>query len=384
MGFEFATAAQIVFGPGALQEAGPRAAALGRRAFVVTGAAATRARPLLDLLSRQAVAATAFAVAGEPTVEIVRRGAAAAAEARCDLVIGFGGGSPVDAAKAIAALLANGGDLLDYLEVIGGGRPLVKPSLPWIAIPTTAGTGAEVARNAVITSPEHRAKVSLRSNLMLPRVAIVDPELTYTVPPDVTAATGLDALTQLIEPFVSLRANPLTDGLCREGMVRAARSLRRACANAEDGEARADMSLASLFSGLALTNAGLGAVHGFAGPLGGMFAAPHGAVCGRLLPHVMAANIELSESAHLEGPALTRYEEIARLLTGRPEAAAGDGVSWVADLAAELQVPPLSRYGVTEADLPELVEKAARASSMKANPVALSPDRMREIITRAL
>ena len=212
------------------------------------------------------------------------------AEERCDTVIGFGGGAALDAAKAIAILMTNPGDVTDYLEIIGRGKTLTEPPVPCIAIPTTAGTGSEVTRNSVIASREERVKVSLRSPLMLPKVVVVDPELTYDLPPAITASTGVDALTQLIEPFVCSRANPLTDGLCQEGIERVARSLRRAFESAGRGEApadaaaREDMAVASLFGGLALANAGLGAVHGLAAPLGGMIGAPHGAVCAALLP----------------------------------------------------------------------------------------------------
>jgi alcohol dehydrogenase class IV len=298
--------------------------------------------------------------------------------------VGFGGGSALDAAKAIAALLANGGDPLDYLEVIGRGKPLTQPSLPCIAIPTTAGTGAEVTRNAVLASVEHRVKVSLRSPHMLPRLALVDPELTYDLPPAVTASTGLDALTQLVEPFVSQRANPLTDALCREGMRRAARSLRRAYERGDDAAAREDMALASLFGGLALANAALGVVHGFAGPIGGMFPAPHGAVCARLLPYVMDANLRALRERSPTHEALNRYEEIAHILTGSAHATAADGVRWVQETGSALDIPPLAAYGMAADDVPVLVEKAAAASSTKGNPISLTPDEMREILARAL
>ncbi len=224
----------------------------------------------------------------------------------------------------------------------------------------------------------------MRNPLLLPRLAVVDPELTYGLPPEITAYTGLDALTQLIEPFVSLRANPLVDGICREGLARAARSLRRAHAKGDDIDARTDMSLASLFGGLALTNAGLGAVHGFAGPLGGMFAAPHGAICGRLLPHVMAANIRALESEGAEGAGARRYREVARILTGRSDASARDGAAWAEQLVSELPVPRLSHYGMTAEDIAEVAEKSLRASSMKANPVSLSGEQLRGILAEAL
>ena len=226
MKFEFATATKIIFGEGTLREAGAAAKAFGRRALVVTGRDAKRAGPLLKILREAGVGVVTFSVADEPELSTIEQGAALAKNENCELVIGFGGGSALDAAKAIAAMLANDGGLLDYVEIIGHGRALMRPSAPFIAIPTTAGTGSEVTRNAVLASPEHKLKVSLRSPLMLARVAIIDPELTYDLPPALTASTGLDALTQLIEPFVCSRANPMTDGLCVEGIRRAGRSLR--------------------------------------------------------------------------------------------------------------------------------------------------------------
>ncbi|NIO71678.1 MAG: iron-containing alcohol dehydrogenase [Anaerolineae bacterium] len=382
--FEFATATRIIFGAGTLREVGPLAAEMGSRALVVTGRTTARAAPLLDALNAQGIETVTFSIAGEPTTEVARLGTQQAREADCDLVVGFGGGSALDAGKAIAALLTNGGDPLDYLEVIGRGQPLSQPSAPYIAIPTTAGTGAEVTRNAVLASPEHRVKVSLRSPLMLPRLALVDPELTHSLPPEVTASTGLDALTQVMEPYVSNRANPLTDALCREGMRRAARSLRRAYEQGDDAVAREDMALASLFGGLALANAKLGAVHGFAGPIGGMFPAPHGAVCARLLPHVMAVNVRALQERSPGSESLRRYDEIARILTGNDKATADDGVAWVQELCQALQVPSLASYGMTPADLAVVIEKASAASSMQGNPIQLTPDEMREILTQAL
>ena len=273
---------------------------------------------------------------------------------------------------------------MDYLEVIGGGKPLTLLPAPFVAVPTTAGTGSEVTRNAVLASPEHRVKVSLRGRLMLPRLALVDPELTLDLPPATTASTGLDALTQLIESYVSVRANPLTDGFCVEGMQRVARSLRRAFHDGHDREARTDMSLASLLSGLSLANAGLGVVHGFAAPVGGMFPAPHGAVCAALLPHGMDINLQALRARGPASDALRRYETVARLLTSTPNAAAEEGVEWVSQLCQELKVPPLSSYGVRKDDIPVLVEKASIASSTKGNPITLTPAELREVLARAV
>ncbi len=384
MGFEFATATRIIFGPGSRREVAALAAQSGRHALVVTGSDSGRARPLLDSLVAEQVPATVFAVTTEPTTETVMAATEQARVAGCDLVIGIGGGSVVDVGKAVAALLANGGEPLDYLEVIGRGKPLTERAAPFIVVPTTAGTGAEVTRNAVLFSTEHRVKVSLRSPLMLPTVAVVDPELTHSMPPAVTASTGLDALTQVLEPFVSTRANPLTDALCREGLRRAGGALRRAFVDGSDAQAREDMALASLMGGLALANAGLGAVHGFAGPLGGMLGGAHGVICASLLPHVMGANVAALRARIPDSPALGRYAEVARLLTGDQDATAADGVAWVEQLCAELAVPSLSTIGLGEQDIPDAVAKARRASSMKPNPVELSEAELTEILRRAL
>lgn len=384
MRFEFATAARIIFGPGTLAQAGALARESGRHAFVITGRDPHRASRLLELLANARVAVTTFAVAGEPSTDDVARGTTQARAAGCDCVIGFGGGSALDAAKAVAALLTNGGDLPDYLEVIGRAQPLARPAAPCIAIPTTAGTGAEVTRNAVLFSPAHRVKVSLRSPHLLPRVALVDPELTPDLPPALTATTGLDALTQLIEPYTSCRAQPFTDTLCVDGLRRATRSLRRAYDDGRDASAREDMALASLFGGLALANSGLGAVHGFAGSLGGMFSAPHGAICATLLPHVMAANLGALRSRAPGHDALRRYDEVARLLTASLHATAEEGVQWVAALVAHLGIRPLSAYGVTSSDFPAIIAAATQASSMKANPVLLTDAELAAILERAL
>jgi len=384
MQFEFATAKPIVFGAGTVAQVGPNAKNFGRRALVVTGSHPPRAERLLANLSANGIGATTFAVAGEPEIATVERGTASAKRENCDFVISIGGGSVIDTGKAIAAMLTNDGPLLDYVEIIGQSRPLTKSSAPFVAIPTTAGTGSEVTRNAVLVSPEHKVKVSLRSRLMIPSVAVVDPELTYDLPPALTGSTGLDALTQLIEPFVCSRANPLTDGFCVEGINRAARSLRAACTDGRNQAAREDMAIASLFGGLALANAGLGAVHGFAGPIGGSFPAPHGAICAALLPHVMATNLRALREREPGNPALNRYHRVATLLTGHPNATADAGVEWVSQLVADLQIPRLDTYGIKARDITELAQKSAQASSMKTNPIALTPAELAETLRLAL
>jgi alcohol dehydrogenase class IV len=387
--FELAAPARIVFRAGAAREAGAIARSFGTHALLVTGRSAARALAVTGPLEAAGVRWTAFSVVGEPTVESARAGVAAARDAGCDLVIGFGGGGALDAAKAIAALLGNGGDPLDYLEVVGWGQPLARPSLPFVAIPTTAGTGSEVTKNAVLSSPEHGMKASLRSPLMLARVALIDPDLVARLPAPVVASSGLDALSQNIEPLGSARANPLTDGLAREGIRRSAGALRRAHADAQAGRelAPADreaLALTSLFGGLCLANAGLGAVHGFAAPIGGMFDAPHGAVCAALLPTVMRVNARALAARAPDAPALARMREVAALVTGHAGAAIEDGIAWLADLTRELEIPGLARHGLTAARLPELVGKARAASSMKGNPIKLTDDELTEIATSSM
>ena len=376
--FEFATAARIVFGEGTAATLPELARSFGARPLVVTGASTERAAWLVSALE-----AETFSVSGEPTVELVRAGSRRVQDAACDVVLAMGGGSAIDAGKAIAAIATNGGEPLEFLEVVGNGRAITVQPLPFIAVPTTAGTGSEVTRNAVLGSTEHGVKASLRSPMMLPRVALVDPELTYALPPAVTAQTGLDALTQLIEPYVSVRANPLVDAICVEGMGRAAKALRRAFHDGGDREARRDMALASLFGGLALANAGLGVVHGFAAPLGGQWKAPHGALCAALLPHGMAANVAAMRARAPQHPALERYAVIARLLTGRNEASAEEGIDRVRALCAELDIPGLRAWGIAEADLPAVVEKAACASSMQANSLPLTGEELLAVLTAA-
>ncbi len=383
MRFDFVTAAKIVFGAGSLKELGSLVAPLGKHALVVTGKNPDRAAPVTDLLKTQNIDVVVFATDGEPGVQTARDGVKIAVEAGCDVVIGFGGGSALDTAKAIAALLTNPGDPLDYLEVIGRGQPIKNASAPFIAIPTTAGTGSEVTSNAVLASSEHKVKVSLRSPMMLARIALVDSSLTHSSPPDVTAQSGLDALTQVIEPFTSNKANPLTDAICKEAIQRAAGALQKVYEQPNDDAAREDMAFVSLSGGLALANAKLGAVHGFAGPFGGMFDAPHGAICARLLPFVMDMNVRALRQHQPEADYLRRYQQVAQLLTGDDRATAEDGVKWVYRLTQTLNIQGLASYGMTDNDLSALIEKSAVASSMQGNPIKLTADEMRAILTAA-
>lgn len=382
MTFEFATATRIVFKSGALQELPRLCAGFGSHALIVTGSNTQRAQPLVDLLNRTGVDCSLFPVAGEPTLQDVRRGAHWARTR--SLVIGMGGGSAIDAAKAIAALATNSGEPLDYMEVIGRGQALSEAPLPFIAVPTTAGTGAEVTRNAVLGSPEHRVKASIRSSLLYAKVAIIDPSLTLGLPRHLTASSGLDALTQLIEAYVSSRANPFTDTLCVDGIRRISNSVGRAFRHPNDEDARESMSYASLLSGLALANSGLGVIHGFAAPLGGMLSARHGALCAALLPHGIALNIRALAERDPNSPALAKYHSLAALLTGDAKGSISSLVPFLRSLCSQLEITPLKAHGLRREDIPHLAEAAAQASSMKSNPVVLTRAELIEIAERAL
>ncbi len=380
-GFEFATAGRIVAGPGRAAELPGVLAGLGSRVLVCTGANPARHASLLAGLGMPTVV---FPVAGEPTAELARSGVTAAREHGADVVAAIGGGSVIDLGKAVAMLLANGGDPLDYLEVVGAGQPITRPAAPCVAVPTTAGTGAEVTANAVLAVPEHRLKASLRSPLMIPRVALVDPELTASCPPPVTAASGLDALTQCLEPFVSVRATPLTDGLAREGLRRAAAGLRAAHADGGDLAARTDMAMCALLGGMALANAKLGAVHGLAGVIGGTADVPHGMACAALLAPVIEANVRALRSAPLGSRALDKYAEAAQLLTGKPGASVKDGLAWIGETLTLLGVPGLAAFGLGAEQADAIAAAALASSSMRGNPVPLNQDQLAAVFLEAL
>jgi len=384
MNFEFATAGRILFGEGRRRDVVPAARTCGPRTLVVTGRDTQRCSWLVEALTAEGIASEIFPIPGEPSVGRVTEGAARARAFRANSVIACGGGSAIDAAKAIAALATNPRPVLDYLEVVGRGLPLDADPLPFLALPTTAGTGAEVTRNAVLSVPEARVKASLRSPKLLARLAIVDPELTWNLPCAITATTGLDALTQLIEPFLSPRAHPLTDAICREGLRHAARALPILAEGREYPAARRSMALASLCGGLALANAGLGAVHGFAAPIGGMYEAPHGAVCAALLPQVLEANRRAAQSGGAQPDTLPRLREIAALVTGQATATEEDALRWVREIRARFGLGGLASLGLPPNDLRLVAEKASQASSMKANPVAFTIDQLAEILHAAL
>lgn len=390
--FEFTSVPRVVFGRGSFARIGELTAELGRRAMVVCfgglpGECDATSR-LAGYLDAAGIPASYWRQQGEPTVDDVAAALAVARQGDCDCVIGLGGGSAIDAAKAVAGLLANGGDPLDYMEVIGQGLPLAKPATPWIAVPTTAGTGAEVTRNAVLSCPEKNFKASLRSPGLLASVALVDPELGVAVSPKVTASSGMDALCQLIESYTSNKAQPMTDGLALQGIALASHALPLAFADGGDLEAREAMAMASMISGMTLANAGLGAVHGFAAPLGANLPIPHGTVCAALLPHVIKANIRALQAESTGHPWLDRYARIGRILADAPEldrsaslAAAGDKTL---ALARTLSIPPLADFGLELSLVPKLVELARKASSMRYNPIVLSAEDLVEILNSAM
>ncbi len=383
MRLQLSTPSQIHFGDEILIESIPAIAAMGSRLLLVAGRQSEWADLLAEKLRNSGGEVRRLLIAGEPDLDTIRGGAELARSFQPEVILGLGGGSAMDAAKAISGLAANPGDPLDYLEVVGAGRTLSSPGPAVIAIPTTAGTGAEVTRNAVISVPERRVKVSMRSPYLMPLMAVVDPTLTYSMPPQVTASTGMDALVQLIEPFLSKRSNPFTDLFCVDGMARIGRSLSRAYQDGSDQDARREMSYASLLGGLALANAGLGAVHGFAGVIGGFYQASHGAICARLLAPVIKANYTVIEQQNLDAVLLQKFTRVAQLVTGSQGASVNDLVAWLEALCARLKIPRLGELGVQEVDFEPIARQSAVASSMKANPVGLEHAILLEILSEA-
>lgn len=382
--FDLAVPADVRFGAGRASEVPAALATLGAsRVLVVTGRTTSRADVMRSALTEAGIASIAYGIEAEPSIERVRDAVAVAAEAGCNAVLGFGGGSALDVAKAVAVLATSGTDPIDHLEVIGAGRPIERPGLPCVAVPTTAGTGSEVTRNSVLSGDG--VKASLRSPLMLPKVAVVDPDLLAGVPQQTIAASGMDALSQLIEPLLSRRANPLTDALARDGIRRSARSLRRAYEDGmQDPSVREDLALASLFSGICLANSGLGVVHGIAAAAGARLSAPHGAVCAAVLAAAMEINLRALRDRARDHPALSRMGEVATLLTGRSGASPEQAITWLEDLTTALSVPGLASYRLDPDGIDAVVTAAQKASSMRGNPIELSDDEVGEILTRSL
>jgi len=378
--FDFFTSSRIIFGRGRIGEAGEAAVKLCSRILIVSGGTSMERSGILTKLEESLKAnGLAFryfkGVVDEPEPDIVEAGTKIARDFGCDGILAVGGGSVIDTGKAISALLTNGGRLVDYLEGVGSGARLVKDPSPFIAIPTTAGTGSEVTKNAVITSRSARFKKSLRHERLIPDIALVDPELTLTLPPAQTAYSGMDAITQLIEAFTTRKSNGMTDALCLYGIKLAGGAMGTAFDNGDNIEAREAMSLASLLSGICLANAGLGAAHGVAAALGCFYGIPHGLACSILLPHVMELNMEA---------ALDKYAMIGRTLTGtRTEdarEAAQAGIGFIRSLNKHMGIPrDLKQYKIASADLPDLV-KASKGNSMNGNPLILSDSQILDFI----
>ena len=364
--FTFLTAGEICFGRGVAGKAVARALGFGARVLMVHGANPARAEWLMEGLRGAGAEVVGFACGHEPDVGLIEAGVEAARDHGAQVVVSLGGGAVIDAGKAVAALVPATRPMLDHMEVVGRGLPLEADPLPFIALPTTAGTGAEVTKNAVIGVPEAGRKVSLRDARMLPDLALVDPGLTDGLPKAVTLASGLDAVTQVIEPYVSSKANRMTDALCRAAIAPGLRALRLLVDVGEDQAARDDLAWCSLSGGLALANAGLGAVHGLAGPIGGVSPAPHGAVCGRLLPFVLEEN-----ARRAEGVTAVRLAEvrgwIAEAFGGAPDEAPATLEAW----AREAGLPGLQAMGLAPDQFEGVAEAAVASSSMKGNPVAL-------------
>ena len=377
MEFGFRTAGNIRFGNGVAGRHLAEVKGWGERALVLTGSRPDRQADLVAGLERLGIQATFHAVVGEPTVASVEAAVASGRTANAEFVVAIGGGSVLDTGKAVAAMLGNPGNLADHLEVVGRGLSIEKDAPPVLAIPTTAGTGAEVTMNAVIGVPEHGVKVSLRHPSILPKLVLVDPELMVSAPFSVTRDAGMDALTQLVEAFTSKKGTPVTDGLCREGLSRVFDALEDVLEDGGDLDARGEMAFSSLMSGMALANGGLGAVHGLAGPLGGMIPAAHGAICAALLPAVLRMNLWLSDEA-----LAARFQEVSGFC-GLPDRADGI-VGWVEAFTKRHGVFGLRALGLEDTRIDELVEKGMRASSMKGNPVPLTPIQLRQIVVESL
>ncbi len=381
--FDFASAGRILFGRGRIAELPDLIKPSGKKVMLVTGGHPGRHDSLRILLEKAGISVAVESVSGEPTVQRVSEITDSILRQQCEVVAGIGGGSVIDAAKAAAALANNPGDIMDYLEVVGAGKPLPQPALPYIAIPTTAGTGAEVTKNSVITVPEQHVKVSLRSPFMLPRFALVDPDLALECPPEVSVNCGFDALCHLIEAYLSAKATPMSDAVCREGLSRmGGGALVLHWMRPEDPNVMVNVSLGSLLGGMALANGGLGAVHGFAGVIGGMTGAPHGAVCAALLPAVLRMNLDIACQGKqpLCRQTMARINETALMLSRDVNSKTQDLITLIENMSTQQNVAGLEKLGVKRAEFPVIIEKSSRASSMKGNPFLLTAEQLFQIL----
>lgn len=380
MHFDFSTADRIVFGVSVLDEVPKLISGFGTKAIVIHSPQATIENSITRMFNSTDKEFIKIAVNSEPTYTSIYNAIQLASSNNCDFVIGIGGGSVLDTAKVVAAMMTNGGELIDYLETVGKGLPIKNRCAPFLAIPTTAGTGSEVTRNAVIDIPEKKLKVSIRSALMLPWVSLIDPNLTISLPPDITAYTGMDAFVQVIEPYVSNRANVLVDTLCVNAIQKAAVHLRKVYNDGQNLESRIEMCYVSLMGGMCLANSGVGAVHGFAGAIGSMFHAAHGAVIASLVSAVMEVNISAIMKRDPHSKSLERYLEISKIITNNKFANYCDGIQWFRELCRELNIPRLQVLGIDRRDFPEIISLSKTTNSMKANPIKLSDDELIRIL----
>lgn len=373
---------EIITGSGCFDKLGEVASRYGENALLVCGKKAMKRTGTLDRalknMAEAGMTVTVYdGVGGEPTLDMVEEGLALAKRGGPQVVIGLGGGSAMDTAKAIAGLFLQPGKPQEYHR----GRPVEGPGLPFIAVPTTAGTGTEVTKNAVLIDRERGVKSSIRSEGWFAKAALVDPELTLPLPPSVTASTGSDALCQAIESYVSIGAMPATDALATKAIALIGRSLVRAHHHGQDIEARSDMLYGSLLAGMALANARLGGVHGIAHPLGCRYRIPHGVICGLLLPYLMEYNLEY---------ALDKYARVAQLLGEdtrgmTAEEVAIRSVEAVRGILKEIEIPVhLRRFGVEEADFPAIIAQSLPSGSLKHNPRPLGEGDVRFILERAM
>lgn len=387
--FSLSRLPRIEFGPGALAKLPAIARSYGKRALLVTGAGSLKESPfwpaVTDGLKAQGMTWLHLAIPGEPSPQMVDEAVRALHSEPIDVVIGIGGGSALDAAKAIAGLLKPGNSVMDHLEGVGPERVYTGPSTPFIAVPTTAGTGSEATKNAVLSVQGPAGfKKSFRDEKLVAEYALVDPDLLATCPPAVIAANGMDAFTQLLESYVSSRAAPLTDSLAWGGMKAARDGLLALYADAGDAAARGRMAYAALVSGITLAQVGLGSVHGLAAPLGAFFPIPHGVACGTLVATATRVNIDAMHTRMANHPALEKYAQVGRLLSrqGQLDKAAAHAalIDTLEAWTRTLQIPTLAHYGMTHADIPRIVANS-RGSSMKTNPVHLEDSEIAAIVS---
>ncbi|KIN73536.1 iron-containing alcohol dehydrogenase [Sulfitobacter guttiformis] len=378
--FSFFSPQAIHFGRGQSQKTAALAATFGTSVLLVHGASVARAQWLIDACHSAGLTIETISCANEPSLPDIERALRQLNGVSPDIVIGLGGGSVLDFAKALAALICCKGDPMSYLEVVGDGRPLDHPPLPMIALPTTAGTGAEVTKNAVILVPDWGIKVSLRDPRMVPNIAIVDASLMQGAPKQVALAAGLDAVTQVIEPYLSIKANPMTDALCHAAISTGLSALRDVVEN-DTPEAWDRMAWVSTCGGLALANAGLGAVHGFAGVIGGETNAPHGAICGLLLPAVLESHLRKAEE-HTEVAGRLHWV-LHQIDAYFAQGEKGEGITALRSWSQKMGLRGLEGLGLSVADYPKVAEAASKTSSMSGNPFVLLQHELLEILHSA-